>query len=263
MINRLIDVFVNMLRDSLYLLANHWILTLVGITLLVWFSPLILRFIYSELGYILWRTSGSLGRLLRSENKESAWQYFGLSNPHVSSIESGGRFVANLTLLPGQTDSSQDIVLGESVELIRSDSSSAQTNTQLQTVAVEFKKFFPVNPKRIRRGCHGRYSLAKSIYLGMTFGGDPICGGGLKNFTPPRWKQVLEFLRLNKLLKNKNVSAWIYENENGSSGVFYKDTWDKKGPVGYLHFLVGDEAMINQYAEKQKITIKPIQIVFA
>lgn len=262
MINHAIDVFSDTLRNGLHLLANHWILTLVGITLLVWSSPQVLRFIYSELGYILWRTSGSLGRLLRSENKESAWQYFGLSNPHASAIESGGRFVANLTLLPGQTDSSQYIMISESVELIRPDSSSAQANTSLQTVDVEFKKIFPVNPKRIRRGCHGRYSLAKSLYLGITFGGDPICGGGLKYFTPPRWKQVLEFLRLNKLLKNKNVSAWIYENKNGSSGVFYKDTWDKKGPVGYLHFLVGDEAMISQYAEKQKITIKPVQIVF-
>lgn len=263
MINHTIDVFIYTLRGGLYLLANHWVLTLIGIVLLVWFSPLILRFIYSELGYILWRTSGSLGRLLRSENRASAWQYFGLSNPHASAIESGGRFVANLTLLPGQTDSSRYIVLGKSVELIRPDSSSAQASTSLQTVDVEFKKIFPVNAKRIRRGCHGRYSLAKSIYLGLIFGGDPICGGGLKCFTPPRWKQVLEFLRLNKLLKNKNVSAWIYENENGSSGVFYKDTWDKKGPIGYLHFLVGDEAMINQYAEKQKITIKPVQIMFA
>lgn len=263
MINRVIDVFIDILRSGLYLLANHWILTLVGIVLLVQFSQLILRFIYSELGYILWRTSGSLGRLLRSENKESAWQYFGLSNPHASAIESGGRFVTNLTLLPRQTDSSQYIVLGKSVELIRPDSSSAQSDSSLQSVNVEFKKIFPVNAKRIRRGCHGRYSLAKSIYLGMTFGGDPKCGGGLKYFTPSRWKQVLEFLRLNKLLKNKTVSAWIYENENGSSGVYYKDTWDKKGPVGYLHFLVGDEAMISQYAEKQKITIKPIQIVFA
>lgn len=263
MINRAIDVFIYTLQSGLYFLANHWVLTLVGIILLVWFSPLILRFIYSELGYILWRTSGSLGRLLRSENKNSVWQYFGLSNPHASVIESGGRFVANLTLLSGQTGSSQYIVLGKSVELIRPDSSLAQTNTSLQTVDVEFKKIFPVNPKLIRRGCHGRYSLAKSLYLGLTFGGDPICGGGLKYFTPPRWKQVLEFLRLNNLLKNKNVSTWIYENENGSSGVFYKDTWDKKGPIGYLHFLVGDEAIVSQYAEKQKITIKPVQIVFA
>lgn len=256
MINHAIDVFIYTLRSGLYLLVNYWILTLVGIALLAQFSPLILRFIYTELGYILWRTSGSLGRQLRSENKESAWQYFGLSNPYASTIESNGRFVANLTLLPGQTDNSQYIVLGESVELIRPD-------TSLQTVNVGFKKIFPVNAKRIRRGCHGRYSLAKSLYLGITFGGDPICGGGLKYFTPPRWRQVLEFMKLNQLLKNKNVSAWIYENKNGSSGNFYKDMWDKKGPVGYLNFLVGDETMISQYAEKQKITIKPVQIVFA
>lgn len=263
MVNHAIDVFCNTLRGGLYLLANHWILTLASIALLVLFSPRILRFIYSELGYILWRTSGSLGRLLRSENKESVWQYFGLSNPHASAIKSGSRFVANLTLLPGQTDNSQYIVLGKSVELIRPDSSFAQANTSLQPVDVEFEKIFPVNAERIRRGCHGRYSLSKSLYLGITFGGDPICGGGLKHFTPPIWKQVLEFLRLNKLLKNKNVSAWIYENKNGSSGVFYEDAWDEKGPVGYLHFLVGDEAMISQYAEKQKITIKPVQVVFA
>lgn len=268
MINYIANVFCGTFRDGLYLLTNYWILMFLGVALLVLFlvlfGPLLSRFVLSGLGYVIWRISGALGRTLRFKGKKSVWQYFELSNPYALAVGSRGRFLTNLTLIPGQTESSQNIVLGDSIELIRPDSIPVQTNALLQNVDIEIEKFFPVNPKRICRGCHGRYSLAKSLYLGRTFGGDPICGGGLTHFTPPRWQQVMESMRFRRLLKNKTVPAFVFkDNLDGSSGVFYKETWDEKIPMGYLRFFVGDEAMIHQYAERQKITIKPVQIVFA
>ena len=225
---------------------------LLAIALCIFFLPSMLRSIHINAGYWAWRLSGGVKSI---SNGKKLWEAYGLSSPYLLTVGQKSTFF--LPLPNGKVNKGVEYInLNDRTTFL---SRNPNSDDNLRSIDVTFKNVFSINPKNVKIGCHGIYCLPKAVYLSHQFGGDPVCGGGLKHRTASFPRMALESFRLHRKLKNKQLQVFAKVFENGSSGVIYHNDI----PRGFLELLLGEETAVKEYAKRIGTSIKSVQIEFA
>lgn len=245
---------------------DHWFLTLAIFASLVVCGPALFYTVSAQLGYWRWRLGGGVKKAIRFANlnwndkpQESLrylWQAYNLRNPHPMVAKLERQCWVSKKYLKS-IENHWYISLDGHAEL------ENQACENGFPVTVTFNKVFAVKPRKIKHGCHGHYSLKKATFLKSTYGGDPICGGGIKHFWPPRFLEYLEQFRLLRVLqKEKNLHGFVCNYSNGTSGAFFEKNFADDEPMGYLEVFLGEETLIREFVKRSKRFVKPIQLKF-
>ena len=207
--------------------------------------------------YWLWRMTGGVRRLIKESDADSLLEFLGLSSPHL--METEIRFTALMPIPDFNGKSRVDLNLPSEVSFTRDTQGSAENRDGLYPLNVTCHKVFPVNPKRIRHGCCGKYSLLKAVFLRTEVGGDPLCSGGIRSFWPPFFQRIKEYFLLRNILRGQNMQAFVSEFDDGKHYPVYDLG---SGPAGDLTLFVGDEGVIASYARKHELKMQPLQVSF-
>jgi len=72
---------------------------------------------------------------------------------------------------------------------------------------------YEVPQKLVRRGCCQRYSLRTSVKLDRKFGGDPVCGGGIKRLFAPSSTEKRAAKDLQRVLERGRFTGttWLHQ----------------------------------------------------
>ena len=162
-------------------------------------------FIRVSLPYFFWRYCGGYNKIIRESGVEKKFDCRGKSKSEIVAMAYGFTEGSCLSVMADKkmkTDikEKKKIVrrsaghiyydFGDKISLLPKSASGAD----IRQLNIEFSWVFPISPNKLMRGCCRRYSLAKSIYLGNKFGGDPACGGGIKHFFAPKKHNAPSFL---------------------------------------------------------------------
>lgn len=226
----------------------------VTILLALVFGPWLLQKTYINLGYLLWRITGNLRSITEGQTLQQA---YGLSQAHPMLVQIDKDFLISNEQFAREIEQSKEKI--RFLEDLRLTPLADEHADNEYDFTIHFERIFSVNSKRIKRGCHGRYSLAKATYLGITYGGDPMCGGGIKAFSAPRWKNILEFMKLrrfvNRVLSGEKMRLFVQSYETCDAVVFHNEP-----TKGFATFLIGEEGIVREYARMNKFNIKPLEL---
>jgi len=226
---------------------------LLVIVVCIFFLPTLLRSIHINVGYWAWRLFGGVKSL--SEGKK-LWEACGLPNPYLLTVDQKSNFLMSIS--GGVIDKGVEYInLGDDLSLL---SEISNTEGNMRKIDVTFENVFAIKPKNVKIGCHGAYSLPKAAYLLSKFGGDPVCGGGLKYYSASFLKTATETRRLRNKLKNRRLQVFAKVFENGASGVIYHNSTPT--PRGFLELLLGEENLVREYAKRTGVAVKPVQVEF-
>lgn len=236
-----------------------------GLISIIVLGQFILTLLYTNGLYFLWWLGGGVKDTLELAKSKTLWEALKLSDPYPMSSDIQESLYVWPVALKSHGGSKNLVELGNSLKF-SSQQLSGNTDQALPQFQVTFSKIFFVNPKCITHGCHGHYSLPKAAFLTTRFGGDPLCGGGIKYFWPPRWKNTLEWLRLRNTLRKKKFKAFVWKYSNYASkdfsGNFYQESFSNNQPRGFFDVLIGDPDAVRAYAELYSREVKPIEISF-
>lgn len=134
--------------------------------------------------------------------------------------------------------------LPEQVTLYRSAPRVVPSDCRVVGVRLSAVLVYDVPQRLVRRGCHGRYTLQRSVDLARSCGGDPMCGGGIKHLFPPKKHERLAERELNNVLSRSEfggVTA-LHDYCGYDADCYYdapRETW---GDKCRFTVYVGDEA---------------------
>lgn len=210
----------------------------------------ILRQVYITFGFILWKIGGGSKYFLDENKANHLWEAYKLLNPHpMSTTERATFWVDKKQCVFEKVDRYHSLTFPENnFSFFRAEPLEHQSGEFLR-VDIDFEKVFLVDSKKVRRGCCGSYSMEKALYLSQTFGGDPLCGGGIKHFFPSRIRNLVETIRLKRILASNTLQVFLMVNHDGSHGHFSEKGWDTNEPKGYMAMFLGEENSVKRYLE--------------
>ncbi len=237
----------------------------VGLIAIIIFGPFILRLLYTNGYYLLWRLGGGVKKALEYAESKTLWEAFELSDPCPMTADVNRDFFVSSISTKDAGNGHEFVTVDKRIVLSLTQGVEGRDKIS-PALQVKFSKVFPVNPRRVAHGCHGHYSLAKALFFIQNFGGDPTCGGGIKHFWPPRWQDFLELRRLRRILYRKEtINAFVWECQSETHGEFsgniYK--YSDREALGYIDVLIGDSDMVERYAKEINRKVKQIELVFA
>lgn len=142
--------------------------------------------------------------------------------------------------------------LPEQTTLYRSAPSVVPEGCKVIGVAPSVALVYQVPQRSVTRGCHGRYSLRESLMLGKKYGGDPMCGGGIKHLFPPEAQAKRAQKELNAVLAlGEFRGLTTLHNYGGFDADCAYDAACEKAEMGRCRFTVyvGDEASTGRYLD--------------
>ncbi len=220
------------------------------------FLGLYLYYTRYTFAYWLWRITGGVGRLVRFNEAESLPELLGLSNPHPMTVDQ----TFTVWMPKPEFEEASCIDLAFSPEI--SFSLDVSKYKDPLGIRVGCNKVFFVKSKKIRFGCCGKYPLAKAMFFGRKFGGDPKCGGGMKAFWPPFFQRKLEISRLRNILVKQPMQVFVLESSKGSHCRVY-DADNENLIHGYATFYVGDVEAIMAHAAEKKLKLRPLSVTLS
>lgn len=254
-------------------LLHHWMFSLLGLVLFAVFGPMLVIRTWINIRYIAWRMFGGIGKVKDRAHARTLWEAFDLLDPQPLEISKTCNYAMSLPSIPVEQHSIP-LVLEEVLRLhpMPLTGKTDASETTLQPVQVVYRKIFLTNPRRVKRGCHGCYSLAKAAFLASTYGGDPKCGGGIKHYWPSLFHAGRQAFHLHRILKSKKpLNAFAYAwGKDGHSSMVYDESFQKpEESRAHLTVFLGEEKVIRRYLawlerkSERKSIIKPVQIQFA
>lgn len=229
------------------------VLVVIGAVLVVSFFG---RLIVNGASYLIWRLSGGVGRWLKNNNKKCVWEAMGFKNPHMMDV----RTLVKMEIPTPEFDA--DGVAFIKVEKEMTIHSKEEKSRSVSCVDVNVHKIFPINPRRVRRGCCGIYTLPMVVFFWKFVGGDPICGGGMKQFWPPLHRRLIEICKLKWEIKKRKLSGYVPVLEKEANFFVHKylSTGNGYDNWGEMNIFTGKEEDILRYAKQNKIAVKPISV---
>ena len=84
-------------------------------------------------------------------------------------------------------------------------------------VCCELHYIYSIPSKSVLAGCHGRYTLETARRFAYKYGGDPMCGGGIKNRFAPKLTEWAEARKLSDMLKSGHFTGYTTMHQCGSN----------------------------------------------
>ncbi|MDP3770628.1 MAG: hypothetical protein U1A25_02610 [Candidatus Sungbacteria bacterium] len=213
-----------------------------------------------HLFYLGWRLQGGVGRFLKNHNQNTLWEALGLEDPHIAELSQSGSYWMPEPQWFREVDYVKYANVGEQIDLFveKSDAINAPNhlNERMVSVYATINWLFTVNPKKVRLGCHSKYTLAKALFVAQEFGGDTCCGGGIKNSFPPFFRVLFESIRFWRTVKTSSFSAYMRNSEYGNC-VTYVDSKSGKISEVFLEIFLGKPEVIDRYLQNRKETSDP------